>query len=104
MKYVITHPELGIYVGHAMGLGFWSMLDAAGQDTAVVFDSIDEAMLHVGSWENEGDPDAYSYEAVEVDHDATHATVQELREAGLGPLLGELAINVPAALLSNAPH
>ena len=29
--YVIEHPEWGYFLGRAMGLGFWSKLDPAGQ-------------------------------------------------------------------------
>jgi len=96
MKYAITHPEQGIYVGNAMGLGFWSLWDAAGQDRAVVFDTKEEARRHVSSWENGSDPDAYGYAEVNVAPDAHYAAVGELREAGLADLVGELAINVPA--------
>jgi len=95
MKYVITHPERGIYVGNAMGLGFWSLWDAAGQDCAVVFDTERDARDHVASWESGGDPDAYGYAGVPLSPEARYATVGELREAGLDDLIGELAINVP---------
>lgn len=47
MSVVITHPELGIYLGSAMGLGFWSKLDPVGQQAAVTFDSPEQAAAHV---------------------------------------------------------
>jgi hypothetical protein len=94
-KYAITHPEQGIYVGYAMGMGFWSLWDAAGQTTAAVFDLEDDARDHVASWSNHNDPHAYGYAPVEVSPDAEHATVDELREAGLHDLIGELAITNP---------
>ncbi|WP_137114162.1 hypothetical protein [Mesorhizobium sp. GR13] len=35
-KIVIIHPKMGIYLGHCLGLGFWTLLDPAGQAEAVV--------------------------------------------------------------------
>lgn len=95
MKFAITHPEQGIYVGHGLGLAFWSLWEAAGQDCAVVFDTEDEAREHVSSWMDHNDPDDYGYAAVDVAADAGHATVEELCAAGLGDLVGDLLINVP---------
>ncbi|WP_046869587.1 hypothetical protein [Microvirga massiliensis] len=91
MKVAITHPELGIYVGNCMGLGFWSLLDAVGQDCAVVFDTEEEARRHVSSWDERNAPDDYGYAAVEVADDAHYATVDDLSAAGLDELVGELA-------------
>jgi len=95
MKYAITHPEQGIYVGHAMGMAFWSLWDAAGQDCAVVFDTKEDARNHVMSWATHNDPDAYGYAEVGVAPDAHYATVADLRKAGLDALIGDLAITVP---------
>ena len=39
MRFVIYHPERGIFLGEAMGLGFWSKLDPVGQTHAVTFES-----------------------------------------------------------------
>ena len=50
-KYILVHKEDGVYIGNALGLGFWSRLDNAGQDSAVTFDTAEEAMEHVISWE-----------------------------------------------------
>jgi hypothetical protein len=36
---VITHPEMGIFLGSFLGMGVWSKKDSAGQDAAVVFPS-----------------------------------------------------------------
>ncbi len=35
--YVIFNNEMGVFLGHCMGMGFWSALDAVGQDEAVAF-------------------------------------------------------------------
>jgi hypothetical protein len=42
MPYVINHPEMGVYLGSCMGLGFWSRLDPV-DDTAATFDTQEEA-------------------------------------------------------------
>lgn len=38
MKYVLYSKEAGVYLGHCIGLGFWSNWDCAGQEYAVLFD------------------------------------------------------------------
>ena len=86
---VITHPEYGIFVGHAMGLCFWSQLDAVDQDCAATFESVEQAKeftLEFG--EDRGVAD-YDFHEVETE-DEFGATVDELRNAGLGDLLGGL--------------
>jgi hypothetical protein len=95
-RIVLTHPEQGIYVGNAMGLGFWSNWEAAGQDVAVSFDDEAAARAHVSTWDENNDPDAYGYARVSVASDEGYATVAELADAGLGDLLGELRVNTPA--------
>jgi hypothetical protein len=47
---VIYSEELGVFVGEAFGLGFWSKLDPVGQDSAPVFDDEDQAQ----DWVNFG--------------------------------------------------
>lgn len=89
---VITHQELGIYVGSCLGLGFWSLLDTAGQPAVATFLDEEEAREHVASWEELNDPASYGY--VEVFTAGSHATVDELAEAGLGCLLGDMPGNV----------
>lgn len=39
---VLYSEEIGVYLGSCMGMGFWSKLDPAGQDSACCFDSSDE--------------------------------------------------------------
>ena len=34
-RFVLYHPEDGVYLGGFMGLGFWSNLDPVGQPEAV---------------------------------------------------------------------
>lgn len=50
-RYLLTHPEMGTYIGNALGLGFWSKLDPVGQDAAVTFDSFDDAWAHARTWD-----------------------------------------------------
>lgn len=94
MSVVITHPEQGIYVGSAMGLGFWSLWDAAGQTQAVTFPDESDARDYVSGWQELNDPETYGYVAVPTANPG-YATVDELREAGLEEMLGELQITVP---------
>lgn len=85
MKIVITHPEQGIYLGNALGLGFWTLLDSAGQDAAVTFDSISDARSHIRSWDTNSDPDDYDFAEIAVD--GHYASFDKLNAAGLGHLL-----------------
>lgn len=80
-SFVIVHPKLGIYLGNAMGLGFFSNLDCAGQDLACIFDTEDQAREHVSGWDDNNDPELYGY--VGVDVAARWATIEELEAAGL---------------------
>lgn len=55
-RYVLCSPSWGVYLGSFLGLGFWSRLDSAGQDCAVVFSSVEEAESYSQSWDG-GCPD-----------------------------------------------
>lgn len=92
MAVVITSPEWGIYLGNFMGLGFWSMLDTAGQDCAVTFQNEEAARAHVARWEANGDPDAYGYAEVVPSSSDGYATVADLKEAGLAGYLGSMGL------------
>src|SRR5690606_39754669 len=46
---VITHPDMGIYLGNFIGLGFWSLLDSVGQNAAPTFDSEDRKSTRLNS-------------------------------------------------------
>lgn len=58
---------MGVYVGNALGLGFWSKLDDADQDTAVTFDSVEDAKEHVCSWDENNNPNNYTCVSVDTD-------------------------------------
>ncbi len=95
MAYVLTHPEHGIYIGSCMGLGFWSKLDAAGQDAVCTFVSEAEAAEYIQSWDGGHNPADYQLKPVTPSLD-NYATVADLRAAGLEALLGEMANTTPA--------
>ena len=64
-RFVIVHPEWGIYLGSCVGLGFWSQLDPVGQTHAVTFESIEEARTHIMSWDENNNPKLYKFVKVE---------------------------------------
>lgn len=75
VRVIITHPEQGVYLGNCMGLGFWSKLDPAGQDSAVLFADNQEAVEHIRSWDSGNNPEAYKLldvETLSLDY-ASHA-------------------------------
>lgn len=91
MAIVITHERFGIYIGHCMGLGFWTRLDCAGQDRAGVFENLGQAQQHVAYWNDNADQGEFEY--VEVGcADLHYATIEELKVAGLGHMLGDMEI------------
>ncbi len=89
MRIVITHPEMGIYLGSFIGLGFWTMLDPAGQPSSTTFADEAEARWHVASWDESNDPDLYGYVRVQADPDGA-AGIPALKQAGLAHLLGDM--------------
>lgn len=92
---VLVHPEHGVYLGNFLGLGFWSKLDPAGQEAAVVFPSVDEARRFAQSWDLADTPEADrqvyldSLACVEVEIDSLDgepfASVAACQKAGLDP-------------------
>jgi hypothetical protein len=84
---VITHLSDGIYVGQALGLAFWTLIDAAGQAEVVTFTDEAEAREHVASWDKRNNPATYGYVAVSA---GRYAGVEALAAAGLSHLVGNL--------------
>ncbi len=80
-RFVIVHPEMGVYLGSALGLGFWSKWDAVGQPAAVTFASRAEAEQTMLSWDG-GRPTAAKTWPVLPD-DGTYASVSACVAAGL---------------------
>ena len=52
-RWILVHKEMGIFLGSCMGMGFWSKLDAAGQEEAVTFDSFMAAAKAISEWGGE---------------------------------------------------
>lgn len=52
MAVVIAHKEMGIYLGNFWGLGFWTKLDLAGQESATTFESESAARKHISTWDD----------------------------------------------------
>lgn len=92
-RIVIVHDEMGIFVGGAMGLGFFSMVDTGGQCVACLWDTEEEAREFVDEWKPKQDPDSYRY--VEVEAVLEWATVRELISAGLGQYTKLLLLAAP---------
>lgn len=85
MTWVVSHPEWGVYAGHALGLAFFSLQDVGAQENAVTFDSRAEAEQHIASWRGDGpefDPATFDYHDVACD-DPRFATPDEMAAAGI---------------------
>jgi len=82
--FVIVHRDDGIYLGNALGLGFFSKLDPVGQNQAVAFDSIQAATEHLSSWAIAEASDMQAYQFVEVLLNSNGcATIEACVKAGL---------------------
>lgn len=99
---VIVHPEMGIYLGNFWGMGFWTLLDCAGQPSAVAFPSLLDAITHVLSWEQNNDPEKYAFVGVTVAKDG-FAWPENLQAAGLGDVLGDMVANALREALEKMP-
>lgn len=90
MALVIVHRESGIFLGHALGLSFWSKLECVGQPSAPTFETQKEIDEFVASWPpmliGPGD---LEFKMVTPD-DGTFASVQACVDAGLEPWMDEL--------------
>jgi hypothetical protein len=85
-RYLAVHPEFGVYLGHCMGMGFWSKLDPVGQAYACTFK--DEAQMRefIQMWETPI-PDIKAVRVLTQEKVGTdgscYATIPEVIEAGL---------------------
>lgn len=50
---VLYCESLGVYLGSALGLAFWSKLDPVGQTHACTFENEVQAREHVNSWDSQ---------------------------------------------------
>lgn len=87
---VVVHPDHGIFVGAALGLGFWSKLDNAGQSSVATFETMDEAAEIMRQWNQKFEGGDLKYIAVACE-DEFAATIEELKAAGLEDDLGMMA-------------
>lgn len=94
VRYLLTHPEHGIFLGTCAGLGFWSAVDPAGQDEAPTFPTEATIQAHLDSWDEPPvGPERLRYKAHEViiprsrinKDGSAYATLADVREAGLEP-------------------
>lgn len=85
MAVLISRPEFGIYVGHALGFGFWSLLDTAGQEDAVTFPTEQDARDHIKSWDNPPDMSEFSFPEVD-DEGRGSIKFTQLGEIGMSHL------------------
>lgn len=83
MAFVIADPEMGIYLGSWIGMGFWSKLDPVGQPSAITFDTPDEAEAYMATWDG-GRPENATLVHVEAD-EGQYASIRACVEAGLEP-------------------
>lgn len=81
-RFVLVHPEMGIYLGNCLGLGFWSKLDPVGQPSACTFADENEMRTHVATWESP--VEGWSARAV-AGTKSDEATIAECVAAGLEP-------------------
>jgi hypothetical protein len=80
MSYVVYSDEAGVYLGSALGLGFWSKWDCAGQDSAVVFNTIEE----IENWKTNCSGAQPGFRPVEVKaDDGNYASMDACVAAGL---------------------
>lgn len=81
-RFVLVSDAFGVYVGSFLGLGFWSRLDAAGQTSAVTFET-PFAAAEFGDAAGLADDDLRAVE-VEVAHPSgAYATREECAAAGV---------------------
>lgn len=81
-RYILNHPEWGVFVGEFIGLGFWTQLDSVEQTEVVTFRDIETAnlymkMLHPSPCDQ--------VQVIEVDTDAVYATELQCVTVGAKP-------------------
>lgn len=79
-RWVVVHPTDGIFVGHSMGLAFFSLIEDAWQNSVVCFEHHPEAFVFMDIYLDGGEK--YKYVELEV-ADGRYATYAELCAAGL---------------------
>lgn len=89
LRRAVYHPEMGVFLGEAMGMGFWSKLDAVGQTEAVVFETVGKARDFIDSLKVDGRTKDRCgiYPVIVEAHAQTdtphYATIEQIEAAGL---------------------
>ena len=78
-RVILHNKDMGIYLGSAMGFGFWSKLDPCGQDAAWTFESIEQARQAIASWDSPVKNPMFKHVEVEGEF----ATIQQCVDVGL---------------------
>lgn len=87
---VLNHQE-GVFVGHSMGLAFFSLSETAGQWQVYTWATEEQARTDMEIvWKIDM---PLHYKPVIVADEHGYATVAELRAAGLGEYIGDLEAN-----------
>jgi hypothetical protein len=90
-RWIITHDEWGIFLGVALGAGWWTKLDSVGQPSAVAFGSREEANQIMTLMRPPNDHEEYII--IEIECTGLFATIPELRAAGLAPMMGNMELD-----------
>jgi len=84
IRYVLFHPDEGVYLGHCLGLGVWSKVDPVGQPEAATFASESEAREHIHSWDSQDLQFNRTIVITPVYTGGAHyATIAQIQAAGL---------------------
>lgn len=86
MSVVITHPKKGVFLGDA----FWSMINCGSRTQAMAFRTADAARAFLAQTKDRGAACSF----VDIAGTKKQATVDDLKAAGLGDLLGGMKENV----------
>lgn len=80
-RWVVHSEKLGIFLGQCIGLAFWSLLDAAGQETAYTFPTQADAFSFIDDCLAEVD-DEFEVTSL-IPSLGEYATIEDCVRAGL---------------------
>lgn len=94
-----------------MGLAFWSELDSAGQESAPVFDSAQDAIKFLHGWPVEARPPSLMKDInfvnvvpdLNLDGGAKYASAQACMAAGLPGWITELSVDLHHQIYGERP-
>lgn len=82
-RVILWSPTMGVYLGHAMGLGFWSKMENLDLKEAITFPDDMAAMDHKKCWPSEY-PDVVTKPVEDANNDG-YASMEECVAAGVEP-------------------